>query len=227
MVDILVVEDNVELKDVLERFLRHEGYQIHCVENGKDALLYLQSEEVRLLLLDIMLPDMDGFHICEEVRKNIDLPIMIMSARTLVSDQLLGYELGADDYIEKPFAIPVLLAKVKALLRRGYERNNKVKVLQDKDLVVNVESRVVSLGKKELSLSLKEFDLLLLLMKHRNKTLSKEYLFTSIWGAYSQSELSTLTVHINTLRDKIEVNAKHPLRLKTVWGVGYRYEGLE
>ena len=227
MVDILVVEDNVELKDVLERFLLHEGYRIHCVENGKDALEYLQEQEVSLLLLDIMLPDMDGFHICEEVRKNIDLPIMIMSARTLVSDQLLGYELGADDYIEKPFAIPVLLAKIKALLRRGHERNNEIKFLQDKDLILDMESRVVSLNQKELGLSLKEYELLVLLMKHRNKTLSKEYLFTTIWGAYSQSELSTLTVHINTLREKIEVNAKHPLRLKTVWGVGYRYEGLE
>ena len=111
MIDILVVEDNDELREVLERFLLHEGYQTRCIQRGNDALTLLQQEKVRLLLVDIMLPDMDGFRICTEARQNSNLPIIIMSARTQTSDQLLGYELGADDYVEKPFAMAVMLAE--------------------------------------------------------------------------------------------------------------------
>lgn len=227
MIDILVVEDNIALQEVIERFLIHEGYRTICTAQGRDALTLLRKEEVRLLLVDIMLPDMDGFHICEEARKTGNLPIMIMSARTQTSDQLLGYDLGADDYVEKPFAMEVLLAKIKALLRRGYEMRQELRCLTDNDLSIDLVKRCVELKGKPISLSIKEYELLVLLMKHQHTTLTKEYLFTSIWGASSESELSTLTVHMNTLRDKIEADGKHPKRLITVWGVGYRYEGLE
>lgn len=227
MIDILMVEDNKELKDVLERFLLHEGYRIQCVECGSRALEVLSKEEVRLLLVDIMLPDMDGFHICEEVRKCKNIPIIIMSARIQTSDKLLGYDLGADDYIEKPFPIPLLIAKIKTLLRRSYEMKEEVSLLQDKNLCVDVKKRRVQLDGKEIALSVKEYELLVLLMKQKKTTLNKQYLFQEVWGSYSESELSTLTVHINTLREKIEEDAKHPQRLKTIWGVGYRYEGLE
>lgn len=227
MNDILIVEDNLELKEVLERFLMHEGYRVRCVSNGKDALAILQKQETKLLLVDIMLPDMDGFHICEEARKSDNLPIIIMSACTQESDKLLGYDLGADDYVEKPFSMPVLLAKVKALLKRGYEMPKHVHHLEDVDLCVDIDKRRVTLQQKPISLSNKEFELLVLLMKHKHKTLTKEYLFHTIWGGQSESELSTLTVHVNTLREKIEKDAKHPTRLKTIWGVGYCYEGME
>lgn len=224
MVDILIVEDNYELKDVIERFLLHAGYQTYCVDNGSDALHYLETNEVRLLLLDIMLPDMDGFHICEHTRQHTNIPIIIMSARNSMDDQLLGYDIGADDYVEKPFPCALLLAKIKALLRREYEMEKSVHTLEDEGLVVNLDSHHVACDNKTISLSMKEFELLVELMKHSGTTLKKEYLFTTIWGTLSESELSTLTVHINTLRDKIEKDAKHPKRIVTVWGVGYRYE---
>lgn len=227
MIDILVVEDNAELREVLERLLLHEGYRIACCENGTDALCLLRKEKVRLLLVDLMLPDMDGFHLCEQVRKTGNLPIVIMSARTTTNDKLLGYDLGADDYVEKPFSMPVLLAKLKALLRREYEMKEEVRCFQDADLLVDLVKRKVSIKDCELSLSIKEYELLVLLMKHPHTTLSKAYLFHSVWGADSESELSTLTVHINTLREKIERDSKHPKRLVTIWGVGYRYEGME
>ena len=227
MIDILIVEDNKELREVIERFLIHEGYQTRCTGNGSDALQILRREDVRLLLVDIMLPDMDGFHICEEARKNGNLPIMIMSARTQTDDKILGYDLGADDYVEKPFPMSLLLAKVKALLRRGYEMKEEIRILKDRDLEIDLVKRRVTRDKEVLSLSIKEYELLVLLMKHAHTTLNKEYIFSIIWSDSCESELSTLTTHVNTLREKIEENPRHPKRLLTVWGVGYRYEGME
>ena len=177
MIDILVVEDNDELRDVLERFLLHEGYQTRCVQRGDDALTLLQQEKVRLLLVDIMLQDMDGFRICTEARQSSNLPIIIMSARTQTSDQLLGYELGADDYVEKPFAMAVMLAKIKAQLRRGYEMQEERNVLKDDDLLVDIERRNVTLKGKQLALSVKEFELLVLLLRKKHTTLRKDYIF--------------------------------------------------
>lgn len=227
MVDILVVEDNEELRDVLDRFLIHAGYQVRCVSNGTDALSILQKEEVRLLLVDIMLPDLDGFTICEETRKHTTIPIMIMSARTQTSDKILGYDLGADDYVEKPFPMPLLFAKIKALLRRGYDMKEEIRSLKDKDLCIDLNKRTVTLDNKQIVLSIKEYELLVLMMKNRNTTLNKNYIFSMIWTDASESELSTLTTHMNTLREKIEKDPRHPKRLVTVWGVGYRYESVE
>lgn len=227
MVDILVVEDNEELRDVLDRFLIHAGYQVRCVSNGTDALSILQKEEVRLLLVDIMLPDLNGFTICEETRTHTTIPIMIMSARTQTSDKILGYDLGADDYVEKPFPMPLLLAKIKALLRRGYDMKEEIRSLKDKDLCIDLNKRTVTLDNKQIVLSIKEYELLVLMMKNRNTTLNKNYIFSMIWTDASESELSTLTTHMNTLREKIEKDPRHPKRLVTVWGVGYRYESME
>lgn len=226
MIDILVVEDNNELRDVLERFLLHEGYQTRCVNRGNDALALLQQEKVRLLLVDIMLPDMDGFRICTQARQCSNLPI-IMSARTQTSDQLLGYELGADDYVEKPFAMAVMLAKIKAQLRRSYEMKEERSILKDDDLTIDIERHIVTLRGEPLALSVKEFELLVLLLRKKHTTLRKDYIFSVIWTDASDSELSTLTTHVNTLREKIETDPRHPKRLITVWGVGYRYEGME
>lgn len=227
MLDMIVVEDNVELKDVIERFLLHEGYRIQCVTTGHDALTLLQQEHVRLLLVDVMLPDMDGFYICQETRKHTNIPIMIMSARTGTNDQILGYELGADDYVEKPFPMSLLLAKIKAQLRRSYEWKEEEHMLIDQDLCVDVIKRSVTLDGIRISLSIKEYELLVLLMRHRHTTLHKTMIFQTIWSDTSESEISTLTTHVNTLREKIERDPRHPKRLVTVWGVGYRYEGLE
>lgn len=132
---------------------------------------------MRLLLVDIMLPDMDGFRICTEARQSSNLPIIIMSARTQTSDQLLGYELGADDYVEKPFAMAVMLAKIKAQLRRGYEMQEERNVLKDDDLLVDIERRNVTLKGKQLALSVKEFELLVLLLRKKHTTLRKDYIF--------------------------------------------------
>lgn len=226
MYDILIVEDNEELGALIERFLLREKYRVRLVRDGKQALREIREEEFRLLLIDIMLPSVNGFQICEETRKLTSVPILFMSAKTENSDKLFGYEIGGDDYIEKPFSIDVLIAKIKAQLRRTYEFTQTKKVLEDSRLSLNLNSRTLYVDKRHVALSIKEFEVLELLMKHANTTLRKEYIFTKIWGSDSESEPSTLTVHINKLRDKIEEDPKKPKRLVTVWGVGYRYVAL-
>ena len=219
MVDILVVEDNRELAEVLCDFLRAEGYTVSAAENAGKALLLYQRYGARLVVLDIMLPEGDGFSVCEKIRKDSNTPILIVSAKTEKDDKLLGLNLGADDYIEKPYDIDILLAKISGIFKRRYSLDE----LTDGELRVNRIKRAVYLRNRQLEMTAKEFDLLVLLMENRGRTLSKEYIFNTVWGSDSFSEQQTLTVHVKKLRQKIEEEPKNPARILTVWGVGYRY----
>lgn len=222
MTDILIVEDQKELAELLEDFLKKAGYQTVWCKSAEEALKYMREEEVRLFLLDIMLPGMDGFDFCKKVRDSKDVPILILSARDTKEDKLKGLLLGADDYIEKPYDIDILLAKIQGIFKRRYEK----RVICDGDLKLDPDKRQVFLSDKELSLTIKEFELLYLLMQNKGTALKKEYLFGKIWGMDSFSEMQTLTVHIKWLREKIEKDPSHPRRIQTVWGVGYRYEAV-
>lgn len=166
-----------------------------------------------------MLPGMDGFAVCQKIRQDNNTPILVVSAKTNKEDKLNGLLLGADDYIEKPFDIDLLLAKIKGIFKRRYESN----LIVDKNLKIDKIRRVAYCNDKELIMTAKEFDLLLLLMENKEKTLKKEWLFNQIWGFDSFSEPQTLTVHIKWLRQKIEEDPKNPVRLLAVWGVGYRF----
>ena len=220
MTDILVVEDNLEMAALLCDFLEAEGYSVkHCAD-GESALTAFQSEGARLVILDIMLPGLDGFAVCRKIRKNANTPIIIVSAKDEKDDKLNGLILGADDYIEKPYDIDILLAKIKGIFTRRYQTN----VLSDGFLKIDKTKRIAYKGTDPLDLTQKEFDLLLLLAENSGKTLNKDYLFNQIWGFDSFSEPQTLTVHIKWLRQKIERNPKKPEHIVTVWGVGYRYE---
>ena len=220
MTDILVVEDNLEMAALLCDFLEAEGYSVkHCAD-GESALTAFQSEGARLVILDIMLPGLDGFAVCRKIRKNANTPIIIVSAKVEKDDKLNGLILGADDYIEKPYDIDILLAKIKGIFTRRYQTN----VLSDGFLKIDKTKRIAYKGTDPLDLTQKEFDLLLLLAENSGKTLNKDYLFNQIWGFDSFSEPQTLTVHIKWLRQKIEANPKKPDHIVTVWGVGYRYE---
>ena len=170
-------------------------------------------------MLDIMLPEGDGFSVCEKIRKDSNTPILIVSAKTEKDDKLLGLNLGADDYIEKPYDIDILLAKISGIFKRRYSLDE----LTDGELRVNRIKRAVYLRNRQLEMTAKEFDLLVLLMENRGRTLSKEYIFNTVWGSDSFSEQQTLTVHVKKLRQKIEEEPKNPARILTVWGVGYRY----
>jgi DNA-binding response OmpR family regulator len=219
MIDILICEDNPDLSQLLCDFLRAEGYTVSCADSGEKALTLFEKYGARLLLLDIMLPGMDGFAVCERVRKQSDVPIFILSAKTEKNDKLNGLITGADDYLEKPYDIDLLIAKIAGLFRRRYSLDE----LKSGDMVLNRAEKSVTLKGNPLEMTAKEFDLLLLLIENTGKTLTKEYIFSYIWGSDSESEQQTLTVHIKRLREKIEPDPKKPTHIQTVWGVGYKY----
>lgn len=222
MTDILIVEDNKELTNLLCDFLRAENYIVSVAETGEKALSLYERYGAKLLILDIMLPGMDGFAVCKKIREESNTPILIVSAKTDKEDKLNGLVLGADDYIEKPYDIDIILAKIDGIFKRRYALDE----ITDGNLRINKASRTVYKNDTPLELTAKEYELLLLLLENRGKALSKEYLFHQIWGSDSFSEQQTLTVHIKWLRQKIEDDPKNPKKILTVWGVGYKYESI-
>lgn len=219
LVDILIVEDNKELGAMLCDFLRAENYTVSVAENAEKALNLYNRYGARLVVLDIILPDNDGFYICEKIRADSNTPVLIVSARTDKEDKLLGLNLGADDYIEKPYDIDIMLAKISGIFKRRYSADGLV----DGDIRINKTNRTVHKNDCAIEMTAKEFDLLVLLIENKGRTLTKEYIFNTIWGSDSFSEQQTLTVHIKWLRQKIEENPKKPQKILTVWGVGYKY----
>lgn len=226
MTDILLLEDNKELNTLMCAFLEKAGYQVKCVYTGEEALEWFSKEQARLLILDVMLPGIDGFAVCSAIREHSSVPILFLSARVEKEAKMSGFLLGADDYVEKPVDMDILLAKVHALMKRNYDLKQKNTLVQSGALSIDKENRHAFLEGKELNLTVKEYEMLLLLVENPGKTLSKEFLFGKIWGMDSFSENQTLTVHIKMLRDKIEEDSKHPKRIQTVWGVGYKYEEI-
>lgn len=219
MTDILIVEDDKELAGLMTDFLRTEGYIVSAVESGERALELFDRYGARLVVLDINLPDVNGFAVCSKLRENTDTPILIVSARTDKEDKLNGLDLGADDYIEKPYDIDILLAKIKGIFKRRYQRQ----ILSASGVTLNLADRSAEIDGKLAELTAKEFDLLTLLIENQGKALKKEYLFSTVWGSDSDSELQTLHVHINRLRQKLGEDPKNAKRLLTVWGVGYKF----
>jgi DNA-binding response OmpR family regulator len=219
MLDILIVEDNAEIAQLLCDFLRAENFTVSVVSSGEKALQLYERYGAKLLVLDIMLPGMDGFAVCARVREQSNTPILIVSAKTEKNDKLTGLLLGADDYIEKPYDVDILLAKIRGIFRRRYAQDEII----DGTLRLNKAARSLTKDGRPIELTGKEFDLLCLLMENKGKALSKEYLFSQVWGSDSFSELQTLTVHIKWLRQKIEDDPKKPAKILTVWGVGYQY----
>ncbi len=219
MTDILIVEDNKELADLLCDFLRAENYTTSVTDSGEKALSLYQKYGARLIVLDIMLPGIDGFAVCKKIREQSNTPILIVSAKTGKEDKLTGLVLGADDYIEKPYDIDIMLAKISGIFKRRYSLDEII----DGDIRINKVSNTVYKNDGLIELTAKEFELLLLLVENKDKVLNKEYIFNQIWGSDSFSEPQTLTVHIKWLRQKIENDSKNPQKILTIWGVGYKY----
>ena len=222
MKDILIVEDNKELANLLSDFLKRENYTVDVADSGEKALSLFKEHGARLVILDIMLLGIDGFAVCKRIREAYDTPILIVSAKVEKESKLNGLALGADDYIEKPYDIDIMLAKISGIFKRRYATTEIV----SGDLVVSKQNRTVHKKGELIDMTAKEFDLLVLLMENKRKALTKEYLFGRIWGDYSYSEQQTLTVHIRWLRQKIEENPANPKIIQTVWGIGYKYEGI-
>lgn len=219
MIDILITEDNKELSTLMSDFLRAEGYTVTVADSGEKAVDIFEKYGARLVLLDIMLPGMDGFQVCDRIRKQSDTPIFILSAKGEKNDKLNGLTLGADDYLEKPFDIDILLAKIAGVFKRRYSLDEVV----SGDLRLNKSEKTAFRNEKLLEMTPKEFELLQLLVENAGKTLTKDFLFNRVWGSDSFSEQQTLTVHIKWLREKIENDPKKPVRIQTVWGVGYKF----
>ena len=219
MIDILITEDNKELSTLMSDFLRAEGYTVTVADSGEKAIDIFEKYGARLVLLDIMLPGMDGFSVCERIRRKNDTTIFILSAKGDKSDKLNGLMIGADDYLEKPFDIDILLAKIAGVFKRRYSLDEVV----SGDLRLNKAEKTAFRNDKLLEMTPKEFELLQLLVENAGKTLTKDFLFDRVWGSDSFSEQQTLTVHIKWLREKIENDPKKPVRIQTVWGVGYKF----
>ncbi|MGN0151273.1 MAG: response regulator transcription factor [Wujia sp.] len=220
MADIIVVEDNEEIGGLLSDFLMAEGYDVYLALTGEEALEIYREDGAKLVILDIMLPGLDGFAVCSKLREMDNTPIIIVSARDDKEDKLNGLMLGADDYIEKPYDIDILIAKVKGIFKRRYSENE----ITDGNIRVDKMGRHVYLDGTEVVMTVKEFDLLLYMMENKGKVLPKEELFNKIWGLDSESEMQTLTVHIKWLREKLERDPGKPDRILTVWGIGYRFQ---
>lgn len=219
MIDILIVEDNQEIANLLCDFLRAENYTVTIAPDGKKAQTLYARYGARLIILDIMLPGIDGFAICRKIRETDNTPIIIVSAKAEKDDKLNGLLLGADDYMEKPFDIDIMLAKIGGIFKRRYSMDE----ISDGNLRINKINRMVYKNDKQLDMTVKEYDLLLLFLENKGKVLTKEHIFHQIWGFDSFSEPQTLTVHIKWLRQIIEENPKNPQRILTVWGVGYKF----
>lgn len=220
MLDILIVEDNKDIANLLCDFLRKENYVVSAAATGEKATELYERYGAKLIVLDIMLPGMDGFAVCSKIRETSNTHILITSAKTEKMDKLKGLNMGADDYIEKPYDIDILLAKIRGIFKRKYA----VEEMVEENIKLNMVSQTLWVDGKSVEVTEKEFELLKLLMENKNVTLKKEYLFNTIWGSDSDSQIQTLTVHIKWLREKIEKNPKEPKHIITQWGVGYRFE---
>ena len=220
MADIIVVEDDKEIGELLMDFLVAEGYDTYLAPTGEEALEVYEDEGAKLIILDIMLPGMDGLAVLSSIREMGNAPVIIVSAKNAKEDKLDGLNLGADDYVEKPYDIDILLAKIKGIFKRRYSSEN----MTDGNITVDKTARKIYLDGNEVAVTIKEYELLVYLMENKGKVIKKEELFNTIWGFDSESEPQTLTVHIKFLREKFEEDPKNPKRILTVWGVGYRFE---
>ena len=223
---ILVVDDEEHIAELISYNLTSNGYKVITANNGIDAIKLAIEEKPSLILLDLMIPGKDGYDVCKEVRGNSEvknIPIIMLTAKSEELDKILGLELGADDYITKPFSVRELLARVKAVLRRFYIVEPESNVLTFGDLVADFEKRELVIKDKKLDLTLKEFELLEILIRNKGKILTRDTLLDKIWGYEYIGETRTVDVHIRYLRKKIEEDDKNPKFIETIRGVGYRF----
>ena len=228
--NILVVDDEQAIADLIEVYLKNEGFTVHKFYNGQDAFACVESEQLELAILDVMLPDIDGFTLCRKIRENHNFPIIMLTAKEEEVDKITGLTLGADDYITKPFQPLELVARVKAQ-RRRFTKYNSAEPLRGETmiefsgLVLDKDTHECTLNEKPLALTPTEFSILWVLGSNRGRVVSSEELFQEVWGdKYFSNSNNTVMVHIRHLREKMHDSAEHSKYIKTVWGVGYKIE---
>ena len=224
---ILIVDDDENIAELISLYLTKECFETKIVYDGESALDALPSFKPNLILLDLMLPKMDGLEVCQQIREFSNVPIVMLTAKGEDMDKILGLEYGADDYITKPFNILEVKARIKAIMRRARsesEEKEKAKTIETGDLKLDCESRRVFIAGKEINLTAKEFDVLELLVFNPNKVYSRENLLNIVWGYEYPGDVRTVDVHIRRLREKIEANPSEPKYVHTKWGVGYYFQ---
>jgi DNA-binding response OmpR family regulator len=228
---ILVVDDEKEICELIRDYLVKEGFEVILANDGEQGLQYYRQYEPLLIILDVMLPKIDGMEICRIVRSESLIPIVMLSARKSDVDKILGLGFGADDYISKPFSPRELVARVKAHLRRYKMLSSKINdndhMLRYGDLEIDKKAYNVYVGGTKVDLAAKEFEVLLHLAVHPHQVFTRDQIFEKIWGYNEFGDISTITVHIRKIREKIENNPSSPKYIKTVWGVGYKFDGGE
>jgi DNA-binding response OmpR family regulator len=238
---VLVVDDDVTVRDVVRRYLERSGHEVVLAGDGETALRLVDEREPDLVVLDLMLPGIGGIEVCSRIRQNSALPVLMLTALGEEDDRILGLEVGADDYVTKPFSPRELALRIQSILRRSdYDgrrpangatppggrdggRDDRREPLVDADLVVDLAARRASLGDRELALTIREFDLLSFLLAHPGTAFTRTQLLERVWG-WDFGDQSTVTVHVRRLREKVEPVPTRPRRIVTVWGVGYRYD---
>ena len=232
--NILIVDDEKEIRDLVEIYLKGEGYNTLQATDGEEALSLLEKNQVDLIILDVMMPKLNGIEACLKIREIREMPIIMLSAKSEDIDKILGLNMGADDYLTKPFNPLELIARVKSQLRRFHKfTNNKAlddaskdneNIIQIDDLIINLETHEVILNDEFLKLTPTEFDILSLLAKNRGKVFSIENIYESVWNQEFMASDNTVMVHIRKIREKIEQDPRNPRFIKTIWGVGYKVE---
>ena len=223
---VLVVDDEKLIVKGIRFSLEQDGMEVDCAYDGEEALNMAKANEYDMILLDIMLPKMDGFEVCQAIREFSDMPIVMLTAKGDDMDKILGLDYGADDYITKPFNILEVKARIKAIMRRTAgprEKKEVSSIVEEGDLRLDCDSRRLFISGREVNLTAKEFDLLELLVKNENKVYSRENLLGLVWGKDYPGDVRTVDVHVRRLREKIETNPSEPKYVHTKWGVGYYY----
>ncbi len=225
---VLVVDDEKLIVKGVRFSLEQDGMEVDCAYDGEEALEKIKANEYDIVLLDIMLPKMDGFEVCQQVREFSDVPIVMLTAKGDDMDKILGLEYGADDYITKPFNILEVKARIKAITRRtgkaAQQKKNET-ILKASDMTLDTDSKRLYIEEQEINLTSKEFDVLELLVKNPDKVYSREKLLQLVWGSQYPGDVRTVDVHIRRLREKIEKNPSEPKYVHTKWGVGYYFKG--
>lgn len=231
MANILVCDDDREIVEAIEIYLKNEGYQIFKAYDGVEAIEVLKKEEIHLLIIDVMMPRLDGIHATLKIREYSSVPIIILSAKSEDTDKILGLNIGADDYVTKPFNPLELVARVKSNLRRyttlGSAQKENSAVFTAGGLCINDETKEVTVDGEPVKLTPIEYNILLLLVKNQGKVFSIDQIYESIWNEDAIGADNTVAVHIRHIREKIEINPKEPRYLKVVWGVGYKIDKQE
>jgi DNA-binding response OmpR family regulator len=223
---ILIAEDDLDILNLVKDYLSASDFETEHSQNGEEAYALFQNQSIDLAILDLMLPGIDGFELCRRIRKESNIPIIILSAKKSDSDKILALGLGADDYIVKPFSPRELIARIKSIFRRVDELNDQTSskdLIKVHDLVIDTLGRSVTLKENKIDLSVKEYDILLFLINHPNQALSREKIFNTVWGYENYGDINTVTVHVRKLREKIEEDPSDPKYIETVWGIGYKF----